>query len=102
MKKIIKGRLYDTDTAHNLGSWDNGLATTDFMHCSEILFKKKNGEYFLYGSGGPMSVYSEAIGSAGWAGGSDIIPFTEEQARKWVEEKMTSDEYCALFGPVEE
>ena len=49
-----------------------------------------------------MSVYSEAIGSAGWAGGSDIIPFTEEQARKWVEEKMTSDEYCALFGPVEE
>ena len=102
MKRIINGRLYDTDTARNIGSWSNNLGAGDFKSCTEVLYQKKTGEYFLYGSGGPMSVYSEAIGSAGRAGGSDIIPFTEEQARKWVEEKMTSDEYCALFGPVEE
>ena len=98
MKKIIDGRLYNTDTAREIDSWDNGFGATDFKHCSETLYKKKNGEYFLYGSGGAMSIYSESCGNNEWTGGSTIIPLTETKAKKWAETKLSADEYIEEFG----
>ena len=47
MKKIIRGRQYDTDTAQRIGSWDNGLSGTDLEYTSETLYRKRTGEFFL-------------------------------------------------------
>ena len=49
MKKIIKGKVYDTDTARELASWANGGNWRDFSHLEETLYRKKTGEYFLHG-----------------------------------------------------
>lgn len=102
MKKIINNKLYNTDTAEEVGSWDNGRYGGDFSRCSETLYRKRTGEFFLYGDGGPMSKYSKSCGNNSWSGGSQIIPLTYEVARAWAEKHLDTDEYESLFGPVSE
>lgn len=101
MKKIINGKLYNTETATELGDFWNGLSTSDFRNLSETLYRKKNGEFFLYGQGGAMTEYSQPVGDM-TGGGEKIIPFTEEQARNWAEKRLDADEYIEIFGEPEE
>ena len=100
MKKIIGGKLYNTETARLVGEWSNGCS--GFSWCEEDLYVKKNGEYFLHGAGGPMSKYIRSSGSNSWCGKNEIIPFTKEKAMEWAEEHLTADEYISEFGEVEE
>lgn len=101
MKKIINGRKYNTETARELASWDNGYIGSDFSFIVEVLYKKKTGEYFLYGFGGPMSKYAESCG-ANLTWGSEIIPMNEIEAKRWSEKKLSCEKYEELFGEVEE
>ena len=100
MKKIINGKKYDTETAKSLFVWCNN--STGFSHCREELYRKKTGEYFLYGEGGAMSKYSRSCGDNSWCGGEEIIPMTEANARKWMEEHSDADTFERVFGEVEE
>lgn len=102
MIKIINGKKYDTETAKMVGSWDNGYPTNDFHYCSETLYLKKTGEFFLFGDGGAMSKYSESCGTNNRCGSCEIIPFTEDEAKEWAEELLTGEEYIEIFGDVEE
>lgn len=97
MKKIIKNRVYDSDTAKLVGHWNLDESVTDFSWYEEDLYRKKTGEYFIFGSGNAASKYAEhSCGS--WEGGAAIIPLTFEQARDWAEEHLDADEYIAEFG----
>ena len=106
MKKIIRNgdqwRRYDTETAKAVGDWSNGLSVGDFGHVREILYRKKTGEYFLYGVGGPKSRYSRSVGQNEWSGGEDIRPLTIEEAKEWAASRLDGDEFEDIFGPVEE
>lgn len=102
MKKIIKGRVYNTDTAKELGSYCNGGTWRDFSHFEEVLYRKKTGEFFLRGDGGPMTKYAEPEGTNGWTGGCRIMPMTYTEAKDWAEEHLTADEYESIFGVVED
>jgi len=102
MKKIIKGRKYDTDTAKVLGSWENMLDVMDFNHFSETLYLKRNGEFFIYGKGNGASKYATSVGNNSWSGGSAIIPMTYEAAREWAEAHLDAEDYEAAFGEVSE
>lgn len=102
MKKIINGKLYDTDTAKQVGSNYYGEGPRDFRHYSETLYRKRTGEYFLYGEGGPMSRYAESIGQNQWSGSEKIIPMDYKAATEWAEKNMDADEYQAEFGDVSE
>lgn len=101
MKKIISGRLYDTDTAKSLGSYWNGCGAGDFNYLCEELYQKKTGEYFLCGTGGALSKYRKYVAN-GSVGSTEIIPYTEEEARAWAEKYLEADEYIQLFGNVAE
>ena len=83
--------------------WLTGPMDTpaNFEYYEEELYKKKTGEFFLYGEGGPRSKYSDSNGSETY-GTCEIIPYSEEQARKWVEEHCSGDTYEEIFGEVEE
>lgn len=97
MKKIINGKVYDSETAKLVGHWNLDESVTDFSWYEEDLYRKKTGEYFIHGSGNAASKYAEhAYGS--WEGGAAIIPLTFEQARDWAEEHLEADEYIAEFG----
>lgn len=101
MKRIINGRLYDTDTAKEIGCYSNGYGAEDFNYLYEALYRKKTGEFFLYGSGGAMTRYCVGHGNC-WSGGEDIEPYTEEEAKAWAEEHLDADTYMEVFGTVEE
>ena len=101
MKKIINGKRYDTDTAKKIAEWDNGHYGNDFNRCSETLYRKNTGEFFLYGRGGARSRYaSYADGSV--SGGEQIIVLTYAEAKEWAEEHLDGDEYENIFGEVVE
>ena len=102
MKKIIKGKMYNTDTAKKVGDWYNQYGRSDFNYVSEELYQKRTGEFFIYGEGGPNTKYAVSAGQNCWSGGSDIIPVTWEVAREWAEEKLSADEYESIFGEVAE
>lgn len=102
MKKIINGKLYNTETAKEIANWSDGLSFRDFTHVEEILYQKRTGEFFIHGAGGPASRYAVSAGQNSWAGGEKIIPLTWEAARDWAEEHLDADEYESIFGPVTE
>lgn len=102
MKKIIGGKLYNTDTARLVGEWSNAGDWRDFGHMEEALYQKKTGEFFLHGEGGPASKYAEQTGQNSWTGGEKIIPLSYETARQWAEDHLTAEQYQATFGEVVE
>ena len=102
MKKIINGKVYNTSTAERVCGRSNGRSTSDFGYCSEDLYRKRTGEFFLYGEGGPRSRYAVSCGNNDWGYGESIIPLTYDAARKWADEHLASEDYEAIFGEVAE
>lgn len=99
MKKIINGKMYNTDTAKELFHYWNG--NHGFGRISETLYRKKTGEYFLYGVGGARTRYAEKSGGVYYEGCA-IIPLSVESAKVWAEKHLDADRYIELFGDVEE
>lgn len=102
MKKIINGKLYDTETAKEVGLMSHGEGPCDFHYFVERLYKKRTGEYFLHGEGGSMTQYARTIGQNQWSGGEKIMPMDYQAAREWAEKHMDAEEYMEEFGPVSE
>ena len=102
MKKIINGRMYNTDTAFSIGEWSNMSDIRDFNYCSETLYRKRGGEYFLHGEGNAASKYARSSGQNVWSGGEQIIPLSYDNARQWAEEHLDADDYESEFGEVPE
>jgi len=101
MKKIINGKMYNTDTANQVG-WHGYSNRRDFCFFCETLYQKKTGEFFLHGEGGANSKYRTVISHNCWGGGEKIIPMTDDEAREWVETYLDADTYVMLFGEPEE
>jgi len=101
MKKIIKGKKYDTDTATYITRYTHSNKT-DFGYYEEILYRKRTGEYFLYGEGGPASKYAGPAGLNSWIGCTRIMPLTYKDALTWAEKHMTAEEFESEFGEIEE
>jgi len=96
VKKIIGGKVYDTDKAHELGVDGGGDGMTAW---AERLYQKRTGEYFIYGKGGPGTKYAQYVDSQNaWTGGEVIQPQTLESAMCWAENHLDPDEYADIFG----
>lgn len=99
MKKIINGVLYNTATAEELAEWNNGLPSYDLDSEIEILYRKKNGQLFLYG----RSAYDDF--NKPWLDGTicEVIrPTTIDEAKYWAEKRIDADDYEKIFGKVSE
>ena len=101
MKKIIKGRLYNTETAKYVANYSWG-GPSDFHHVDEDLYRKQTGEFFLHGEGGTLSKYRSPVDGGGWTSGEDIIPMSDLDAQEWIEAHCDVDTYVKLFGDVKE
>ncbi len=102
MRKIIGGKVYDTTKATKVAEWDNMYDVSNFEHYSETLHRKRTGEYFIHGEGGPASKYGKSLGNNTWGGGESIVPMDYERARQWMEEHADADDYEREFGVVDE
>ena len=87
MRKVVGGKLYNTETAEEICEWGNYYNYTDFKYCKETLYKTKKDNWFLYGKGGAMSKYSQPYGNSGRGPGSDIVPLDREGVIEWLEER---------------
>lgn len=95
MKKIIKNKVYDTETAKLLGEYEFEYASrSDLTWYSEKLYQKRTGEFFLYGEGNAASTYSNRNGA--------ITPLSYDEAAEWGEQKLDADKYIGIFGEPEE
>lgn len=98
MKKVIRGRLYDTEKAVLVGEfYDEAMPEEDLSFYREELYRKRTGEYFLYGTGNAGSKYSVWRGSTA-SGTEKIVPMTYQQAQEWAEENLSPEEYEKEFG----
>lgn len=101
MKKIIKGKRYDTESAKAVGVWSYG-SWSNFNHVEETLYRKNTGEFFLHGEGGANTTYAERVDANTWCGGEQIMPLTFSEAQEWAEKHLDADEYENIFGEVVE
>lgn len=99
MKKIIDGKLLNTETAKKIGESDWGEPGS-FDYVCETLYRTKSGAFFIYGTGGADTRYAVPDGNF-MAGGSKIVLLSSTAARKWAEENLTADEYLSVFDAEE-
>ena len=102
MKKIIGGRKYDTSTAKLLAFWQTDRPSSDFGWYMESLYQKRNGEFFLFGGGGPLSRYGRVDYKNSWDYKEKTIPLTYEGAQRWAQARLDADKYEKIFGDVDE
>lgn len=95
MQKIINGKKYDTQTAVACGTYVEPIL---FTKCETFitLYRKANGEYFLYEYWREMIFIVEVRRDA------RIKPLTEEEARKWAEKHLSVERYEAFLGECKE
>lgn len=98
MKKIINGKLYDTDTARELGVWSNTWDSRSWSYECETLYLKRTGEFFIHGHGGPQTKYAVSLDQNNWSSGEKIIPISREKAMEWAEKNLRAEEYSDIFG----
>jgi hypothetical protein len=96
LKKIIRGRMYDTGTARLVGTHEYSYPRQNDW-CEEGLFRKRTGEYFLAGEGNPASKYGKSDGEGGYYGSWGIIPLEYEEAQEWAENYLPPEEVIKLF-----
>lgn len=82
MKKAVKGKSYNTETARMICSWDNNLPANDFGWCSATLHQKATGAYFIHAEGGAMSRYASRMSDGSYGYGEDIIVIADETAKR--------------------
>lgn len=104
MKKRIDTLLYDTDTAKKIASYEAPYPKSDIRFYEEELYKKRTGEYFLYGSGNGGSRYGEKVysESSAWESGEKIVPLTYENAQRWFEKANNENDELATDKVYEE
>jgi hypothetical protein len=99
MKKVIEGKLYNTETAERIATWSNHYFQNDFHFMEETLYRTRKGNWFVYGEGGALSVYAQPCGN-GSCGGADIRCLSRDDAATWLEEHDCVDELERYFSDV--
>ena len=94
MQQIINGKKYDTETANYFGTCE--IPTISGFRKRIELYRKNNGEYFLYSYLQELSRIGDSTVSLG------IFPLTEEKAKEFAEGYLSVARYEAIFGTAHE
>lgn len=86
MRQIIERKVYDTDTAEQIGKHGSIVDKQDFHALAETLYKAPDGEYFLHCQGGAATQYAKQT-NAGTTYGEEIQLLTKEEALNWCEDR---------------
>lgn len=96
MKRVINKKVYNTETAMLIAENFNGLVGNDYRSLTEQLYRTKKENYFLCGSGGPLTKYAKSSGNQTY-GSSEIIPMTNQEAYQWLEENKETEAIEEFF-----
>ena len=102
MRKIINKKMYDTETAECVEEFENTPYKGNAHYYKESLYRKKTGEFFLYGYGNARTKYAAVTIGGMYSPDEKIIPLSEDEAKNWMEQYGNVDTYIELFGEVDE
>lgn len=86
MRRIIDGRVFDTETAAQLCELPCSANPGDFAWHESALYRSPRGRFFIAGRGGPASLWAEPAQGGGSTGGDGIRIVDEDEARRWMEQ----------------
>lgn len=111
MKRIIKGKEYDTRVSKMIGKH------VEFGNCLkcymlQTLYLTKTGNYFLYGEGCPLVGNSVFLGHVLFGAqsienllptgqcptGKGIAPISDTDAKEWAKKYLSDEEFAAGFA----
>lgn len=102
MKKIINGKVYDTEKAALIARADHDNIKDAYgMPCRQAMFRKKTGEFFVHLEQGTSLTLHNILG-CDYRQGRGIYPLTYGQAKMWAESEMSADAWENLFGDPED
>lgn len=104
MKKIINGKVYDTEKAELIATADHenikfGYAK-DAPHETQSLYRKKTGEFFLYAPNGSTQMHN--IRQHEYRSYGGFFPLSYEEAKIWAERELTAEKWEEIFGDPED
>lgn len=103
MKKIINGKVYDTDRARLIADVPHSNIRGSEGSCEQKLYQKRTGEYFLLLSGARAEVVSNmSLAKQPHDKERHVYPISYDQARKWAESELDADKYISIFGEPDE
>jgi hypothetical protein len=97
IRRVIDGKLYNTETAEEVCDMSSNHNRGDFHHHTTKLFRSRKGQYFVAGEGNALSRWSRPIGNNGSGGGDGLYLVTADEARKLAEKHCRDVETIALF-----
>lgn len=97
MKSTINSKTYDTETATEIARDGYPGSCSDFQNWDEALYVTDKGNYFLHGSGGPLSKYAESVGND-TRGGEAIVTMTKLEALAWCEKHKLQEPIDTHFA----
>jgi hypothetical protein len=102
MKKVINGKLYNTETATKIASnCSSGIGMSDFRFFDESLYVTKNKMFFLAGEGHAMTKWASDNGNTrSW--GEGIKQMSYEKALKWCEDAEIEPEIIEKYFTITE
>ena len=103
-KDNINGVAYNTKTAETIAHNGSGktINHSDERWYNETLYRKKSGEFFLYGSGGIFTKYAKQTGPNSWERSEAILPLTADEVREWAMNNLGDDGYKDICQKIEE
>lgn len=101
MKKIINGKVYDTEKAQLVAeAHHDSIKDADGKSLKQWLFRKKTGELFVQVEGSALELQN--IFQSGYRPNAGIYPLTYEQAQRWAERELTAEQWESIFGDPED
>lgn len=97
MKKEIKGIVYDTETATELGYVKNMDDREHDYYQIEILYKTPEDKFFIWGSSGACGDFAKLVRGVSYLN-TTIIPRALDKAKKWAKENLSKEEFEDIFN----
>ena len=85
MRRVVKGRVIDTDRMQKLAEVKFGNLTDYNYVWEELFYDAQTKSFYLYGRGGAASRYAEAVGVNQWSEGEKLMKITKGLALQWLE-----------------
>ena len=93
MRKVIDGKVYDTETAYAICDIPCRFYKNDFGWHDTVLYRSPRGRYFLVGEGHAASMWAVHYGNGNGSGpGSGIRVISAEDARAYAEKAECDEE----------
>ena len=98
MKKVISGRLYNTETARLTGYWESAGSTSDFSHTRGRAVSQAHRGIFSVWQRRPHEQILPQLREQRVVRRRGYHPSYLGSGRKWAEDHLDVEEYEELFG----